>query len=148
MNKNTLNINILRNNDKVRNNEYTNLPVNNDIHFKTLTTLNNIHFDIETNKFKVFLIATKLIIKSFIKFAVRTEKSPLIDMIKCFTFTISTLGLLSLFLMDKDKLVFALPALLFILILMMDHLRKYGELLKVLLYLLRLKLRYIMKMEI
>ena len=68
MNKNTLNINILRNNDKVRNNEYTNLPVNNDIHFKTLTTLNNIHFDIETNKFKVLLIATKLIIKSFIKY--------------------------------------------------------------------------------
>ncbi len=103
MNKNTLNINILRNNDKVRNNEYTNLPVNNDIHFKTLTTLNNIHFDIETNKFKVFLIATKLIIKSFIKFAVRTEKSPLIDMIKCFTFTISTLGLLSLFLIHITK---------------------------------------------
>ena len=70
---------------------------------KEIAILNNLHFDIETNKLKVFLIGSKLIIKSFIKYALRFEKNPLFDMIKCFTFTFSTLGLLALFLVHITK---------------------------------------------
>ena len=96
MNKEILNINIARNygakslrNIKIRN--------------KTLTILNNLHFEIETNRFKMFLIGSKLIIKSFIKYALRFEKDPIADIVKHFVITLGVLMLLSISLVHFIK---------------------------------------------
>ena len=68
-----------------------------------VATLNALHFDIETNKFKMFLIGSKLIAKSFIKYALRFEKDPIVDIVIHFVITLSFLMLLSISLVHFIK---------------------------------------------
>ena len=70
---------------------------------KEIAILNNLTFKIETNKFKVFLIGSKLVIKSFIRFALRFEKDPIVDIVKHFVITLGVLMLLSISLVHFIK---------------------------------------------
>ena len=70
---------------------------------KEIAILNNLTFKIETNKFKVFLIGSKFVIKSFIRFALRFEKDPIVDIVKHFVITLGVLMLLSISLVHFIK---------------------------------------------